>query len=1188
MATEVSGRLAGPSGRGPRRGRPFRSRRARFSEGVAESGTSALDTSTEFSGNLHQKLLAELLSATPVVVPVFEIDKLDGTIVKVSREAVSSVTLGYYKKQVRRFGDIAFNLSSWRGGIEAPTLSVDIDDTGGAFTLEHGRELRGLVCRAKLVSPNLTDPAAFFTWFTGVIDGVSKSGNSLSLSARMNDDVLALKVTRAAIRSNLFSSLHPDTTLKGQFVPVGRGDFDSTGLAANGMVKALYVGVVSGKYRYLVTLGWWLSVGRVFSDGAIQTVGTHYQPVQSLSGDARKVTFIDFVADQGTNEVICDVRDTESPSGPAATLQRLLADVAWNDYHGELKDVSTVPLDQASVDSFDTFAASLGLSRSIWVPSGGQAVGDILRSFVQSFDAQVYWRHDGKLVVLPWDLRAQNSKAYLGPGAPDTELAKVKVLHRDLYKSEPDFEVDPEASITVLNGKSGKRPSDDSFLNNRAVVVKHGTGVMERARDLELPYLPVTAESIGNIIYLVPSATVSSNGYVTEGAVSDWQALGQGPPPKPYVQSIRLRTDNAGAMTAPFGTYEAVDMPDVVAIATVAIWITLTTTYWDPNDTDTLSVGLKSAGGIGYTTVVSTHAGGLRAAGVFTADPGTSQAWTKTGLDAYRLHWDWEPTGAVDSRKRLRIHQLFAIVNYTAAANVSPALLQLLSRVVNRYRTPPELMTVRAPLHFLNYRLGDDLPLVDEREGWGSSLWARGRGRLVGLRVLPDQNSVELTLELVKRQLTSLWILGKALAGVDGTSAIGNGTAVLTNGVTVSVTRDSVKQVDSPAGIEDGQNAGPVAQLLNHTWPSERRGTLIEALQASGLTRTSFKSGNADLGESAGSGTIEYDTTVGEQLFIDPNVTGKHLKVTAGNPHTAETRVTLPTVTSASTGVHVISIDHRESSLAAGDESYWRCTRNSDGFYWNDDAGSFQASAYDNKLPSSVKWERFKSKQLPAAGKGATLTLSVSVLAGGTAERVHRFGHAQVELNQFASSRIVCDGSIVTRAADVIKLENDKDGYYTHPHERGQLNASWEFLWSSADLTVGTVMVLYYLVYGDANNGWALQYVVGTGFRAVVTSAGVPYIATVNVPVTAGKLYELAWRWTSSLGEWDKPLTSTLTVKEDGVKVGSAEVAYVSPVFSAGAWIYLCNGTTLLNQANGYLAELRIVPLSQSDTELGL
>lgn len=1155
---------------------------------------------------LHPLMRAEMRRRSPALNWCLELDHPTAGTVRMSREGVRSLSLGLYRRLLVSLGDLTLTLTGWRGTLTEPTFSAEFDDTGGAWTLAFGLDLRQAVVRGVLMGPRL--PAeAYYTFFRGVVDRIGGPDQvKLFAGMRMNDDALEAQVPRpeSEIRPSVFTSLPSDTDLRGKGIPLLFGDHDSSGLAAFGMVKLLYVGFVAGagvwpapdaaRYRYLAFDTWDRIVVRAFADQVEKATPADYIVSRILTGDGRRVTVVDFVGDQASAEILVDVQDLVSPAGPLACFQQQQADYAYNDRHTDSYPVATAPINSASVATVDAVLAALGLGRSYYIGPDRRKNSEIYREVAHSYDVSMYWRGTGELTFVIWGLHAQDAQLYLGTGSEDEALAMCQVLRGTEYPLTHD--VDPQSAITRIAGKSGRRASDGSWLDQRTVVVSRG-GALERAQTIEMPCLPATAESIGNLQQLTPNGSSGATHIASFSGASIHATLAQGPPPAAPDLSMRVRTDTKTAIGVSAATVDLTltDMPEIVGVANGTIWLICAASGAGADGADQDEITIQwLIGGTPYSTglepIVGVGFPHKYPVAISPLSPATGLPWTRAELSGLGLRLTWDPnagTGAVLGGKSVDWHQCYVDVSYTAAANVSPASLAVLSRMANRYRTPPRIYKVDAPLRFLDYEIGDDVPVEDPRKGWGQKPWQRGRLRIIGMRLIPSKNCVALTLEDVRPQLTTCWIQGRALAAVDGTRAVGDGVAMLNPGSTVTVDRASPKYLDSPAGI-DFQDAGPVVRVLNNTWPADRFGTLIERTRQNELVRSSFVSGGADLTESAGSGSIAYDTTVGEQLFLDSTVTAQHLLMTAGSPHTVETRLTWPATPSlTANGFMVLSADYRCSSLTGNDGPGLRLVRDGDGFYYNNATGLFQAGAIDNRLPESLTWKRFKSKVAGiVAGKVRTYTWSVSLPAGGTAARTARIGHNQLEEGQWASSRIVTDASVVARAADAIAFSNDAGGYKLWPNLRGTWRWAYIPLWSSADVAPGTQFYFQQLTY-DANNRWELYYEVGVGFVFKARTGGVDVTAVMNVPIVAGTQYSIAARYTSAMAEQDLDRVLTLAVS-DGTTITRADSStYTTPLFAAARSMALGGHDTTPNlQCDGYLVELRQSPYCLKDAEL--
>lgn len=1132
-------------------------------------------------GLLPASLLANLQSETPSCAWLLEVDHQNGTTLQYSQEGVTSLAEGHYAPWVKSFGPITRNLSTWRGGLQASTASADLDDTGGQFSRTYGRALRGAAARIKLVGWTYAGVATFHTVFSGKVDSVRKASNVVSLDLRVSDEALKVPLSRAPIRRNTFASLPSTSDALDKGVPVVFGPHDSAGFDALGMVKCPRVDTV--QRHYLVTMGWDATVTRAFVDGVLKNQSTDYTVEEILSGDSRKVTVLEFsvAADPEDLEVLVDVEVTADT--PAEQLATLLVDHCFNDYHLGSFDAAGAPISSATFTALDKLLdTSLGIACSYYMPIERKQGLEIVRDFLDTFDALAYWTNDGKLAVTHWEYRTQEASVYA-----------TRVLDESQMLSVPSFTQDPQSVVNRLLAKSGLRSSTGDYINQRTVRIGDSTDTPENAGETNQSWLVATSDAIAGTTTLSPDSTTSNTAWnLGGGAASIHDGLAD------YAGTKYIRS-TASTNCATVVTLSA--MPDLVSVESVRIECEVSGVNAISGDDDTLDFALV----IGGTSYAGYSQGGTGpffrpvVGGTWLISPATGLKFTQAELNGLSVQLGFDPqnTTATNPTKAVDVRRLKVIPTYTASAAISPATLTLASKRVNRFVQAPQVMTVRVPLEWIDCELGEQVAVGDRREGWNATAYERRQHRLSGLRIEPNSYSAELTIEDLHPVLTTCWVYGIAREGVDGASAAGDGMALLTHGSTVTVARAGVKLVDSPAGI-DVQDAGPVVQLLANCWPSERHGTLIERSRTNLVVRSSFATlsggaGSVPTGWTATSGTVASDATVGEQLFVDPTVSANVLLLTDSG---ADARATMAAATSsvlANTKV-CVSIDRKSSSATAGDGGAYRLQRAVDSWYWNATTPAWQPGVVDNVLTPSTSWARHESDPFSVGASNTTLTLQLVHPSTATASSTVRFGHVQIEAGEWVSSRIKNEASATTRPADQISLTNDKsDGsttYYLWPNTRGSWTWNVTARWNSAEVTAATQFWLQRLPYSNGNR-WELYYTVGTGWRFTARSGGVDYTATVNVAVVAGTEYEIRTRWTSSTGEWDKPLTLTLVVvnKDTGAVLGSSEAAYVQPAFTAAiAMTFGEHGTTADRQWDGYAIESRNSPLCPSDTEMGI
>lgn len=1138
-------------------------------------------------GLLSAALKTELSKVTPEVYWIATITTPAGLTARLSSEPVSSTSLGHCEPWVRQWGQLSRTLSNFRGGLQSPTFSFDVDDVGGQFRSAYGMALRGGTVTLKLASPNVT-AADYFTAFTGKVDAVSRRGRRLTIDCRQDDDPLVTPLPKAGITSYAFPNRPAGNDSTWQSIPWIIGSHDSSVLAGAGVVPALYVDDVG--FKYVVGLSWDLSLLRVYSGGTLKTLATDYSVGQILTGDFRKVTVVDFVSTQGTNAVVVDVENSAtSATTPAASLQELLVNLAWNDYHQSLFSLSTEPLSAASFTALDAFlSTSLGLTRSYHLTPSRLRGLDIVKGFCDSYEVHAYWTYDGKLALTHWEHRTQNDSIYLGPGAPS--LSTSLVLTEADQLSEPEIAQDADSVQNRILGKAGLRAVDGSYVAQRTVMVDVA-GESEKGSEVSMDWLPPTPDSVGSTLYLYPDGDSVNTNITQTGAATSWDCLDD-------VESLyfgdttatHVKSNVASTITECRCTLTA--CPSVVSIASIQLIAVGDSTTGGGDDQLDLYIrtGATNYTGASFSPVslIWTHYNG----GVWTTNPNTGVAWTQSDLNSLEAGFYWDPgTTAGD---RVRITQLYVKVNCQSATGSPPPTVNVLSRRANRYRRAPYSFSCEAPLKFLDLELGSDVPVERRDMGWTADVWGRRLHRVRGIKVIPGSKRVGLELEDVQQQLSTFWLYGPSLVGVDGGAVGGDGMALMTHGGDVSTVRGSVKNVDAPAGI-GVQSAGPVVQIQANALPSERHGMLLEREMTNELIQSSFANGTTGWTVTAGSGSAAADATLADQLFADATVTGNVLLMTAGDPHAAETRVTATATGTINANTEVVvSIDYKGSSTTASDGVSWRLVRSAGATtYWNDSTGAWAAGATDNALTESTSWTRGVSKVIDVGASNVTLTLSVSLPAGGTASRTAHVGHCQIEKNAWASSRIVTEAATVTRSPDNFSVENDQsDGsttYYSLPNTRGSFVCKWQPLFTEADLPAGQIHEIYRLSY-DASNSWALYYKQGVGHALVVIAGGVTYTAEVASPTAVrGTSMDVAVRWGSSLTELDETAgTATLLVRDSsGTVTSDAAVFGTAPTFAAAKSFEVgYDAGTAGRELDGYLIEARVSPFVWSDAEI--
>lgn len=332
----------------------------------------------------------------------------------------------------------------------------------------------------------------------------------------------------------------------------------------------------------------------------------------------------------------------------------------------------------------------------------------------------------------------------------------------------------------------------------------------------------------------------------------------------------------------------------------------------------------------------------------------------------------------------------------------------------------------------------------------------------------------------------------------------------------------------SNAWIPDAGD-GRIVQLSPDQEPITASGLLFENGETNNLLRSSFISGTTGLTLSAGSGTIAVDSA--SPLLFDTSITPQGLRLTAGNPHVTETRVTWPAV-SLLTGAPKtrLWVDHCDRD---GTTLYWRLQRAPDSKWWRDSDQTWQVAQTDNALsitPTTSRIVQDRSSVI-AVGSSTSVTLSIVLPAGGTASRRNTVYHVQLAddagICPALQSRIVTNAAAVTRSQSQTILRNlDLNA------QAGTLLLKYR-TWADA----ANAPVTLYLARLGGNSGAAgtreLRWSTTTGWNAV--AIGGPETAKLAGTPAVDQSYRLAMRWTGAAGELGlAPYTTSIFA--DGVK----------------------------------------------------
>lgn len=682
------------------------------------------------------------------------------------------------------------------------------------------------------------------------------------------------------------------------------------------------------------------------------------------------------------------------------------------------------------------------------------------------------------------------------------------------------------------------------------------------------------------VTYLYPDGTTSSGSWTPTGAATNHAAIDdpQGSPDDntTYTQGSDTTWSDLICTLAP--------MIDAIEITQVTMYARYNNAGGGANQEFDFGIRIGSTNYLnGAISVVSSTY--TTASKTWLVNPATSSLFSKAQLDDLSIILRTQDTGGapVDS---VRVTQAYLEVTYQPIpAGISPSR-QIAAHRLRMYRRPLEEMPIAVPLAMLDLELGDDLSVThpagpnDSGEGWGATNWKR---RLHQLREESiDLNSMTVTYRTRGRRqfLCTDW---DTAVTARSSSQVEDGVARLTVGGTVTHTRASTSWVDDPG-------SRLITLRATNEKPYSYAGTTGygELLMESAATNYLVHSSAADGATSVAaltiagiSGTFAEESSPTQPLF-EASVSNYAYKFTAGSPHGGDRRATWPATASilANTDVR-FSIDYMNTGTVSADRLTYRIQRASDSNYWNDSTGAWGAGATDNPLTLAATRTRAWSKVIDVGGSNTTLTVSLAMLSGGTAARVDRVYHVQLENLAWVTSHIVTSASTYTRALQTYTVTNTS-GKRPLNSTGGTWMCQIRPHYTAADaLATGTDLYFLDLTY-DSNNWFRIYYDVSAGnLLFEIRTSGTTTTASKAWSPTRGTAYKLAARWTSEHGEFG--LTRTHDIYIDGVKGTSATRASdpARSTVSLYRW-----GDSSGAAANGYVSRWLLTQVVYSDAEI--
>lgn len=597
-----------------------------------------------------------------------------------------------------------------------------------------------------------------------------------------------------------------------------------------------------------------------------------------------------------------------------------------------------------------------------------------------------------------------------------------------------------------------------------------------------------------------------------------------------------------------------------------------------------LDFGLRLGGADYLNGSVSPTASYSNFSKTWTTNPATSRPWTKPDLDeALAVVRTQDLTMPTDT---LGVTQVYIEVSFLPlGAGLEPARGALSWRL-RRYREELPKTAITLRLDLADLELVDNVsvshfelpPIAPDGDPYGIQPWERHLFMVAEEEI--DLNSMTITHQLHDQRplLCLFWDTAESRIS---SSQLEDGVARLTTGGAVALARDSRAWFKDPASrlvVEGGINQKPIALDGLQMW----------FFATNFLAHSSCKEGASSvsaLPAMSGSGTFTAEAGPPSPYF-DPTVSNHAYLSTKGSPHT--TIQVQPVTTTASipanTEMRLWFIYMDDASGVNADQTRWRYVRNSDGFFWNDSTGAFQAGAIDNVAPLSTVQAEFVSKRIATGGSASTFTLSWVKNSGGTAAFKSRIYHWQLEDNYWPTPPIVTTAATYAREVQTYGVEHlpsvDKPAFN---NEFGTFLVECISGFDAADMDAyGGFPALKHLEF-DANNRWLLFYNSGTQtLDFLVEVAGATVAASIAWAPVRGTRYRIGARWIGAAGELGET-PYTISVFLDGVR-GTDAVRAGDPV-EADSVLYL-GGDGIGNAFNGTIRRIVSVQFPMTDAEI--
>lgn len=489
---------------------------------------------------------------------------------------------------------------------------------------------------------------------------------------------------------------------------------------------------------------------------------------------------------------------------------------------------------------------------------------------------------------------------------------------------------------------------------------------------------------------------------------------------------------------------------------------------------------------------------------------------------------------------------------------------------LNRFRHPLMSITADLPLWAVDRELLDGLSWshslgpssANMGPGWGKEKWRRRSSRIYSIGVDLDRRVVNVSAWDRRFIDCTLW---DTMLTTKSYNVEAQGIPRILSGSNRSFLRSTKCWVPDPSD-------GTVREVAINVEAITADGYLSESAATNIVSRSAFKTA-AGVGWTTLRGTITDDTT---DVLWDTTITGQSRKIVsstsaAGSGQMSHVTGTVGPKLAVAPGGR-FSMSYKNDTLGAAGSSgtffYYDIQRASDAQWLRDSDGSWQAAAQQNQIPLSngVKSRFVSTSPFFVASSSDTLTLFITLSGGTSAGQLT--GHvydAQIEDLPFPTSRILTDGSAVTRQASTLLYSNVTALRQSlWPSAKGTLGIEFVADWDASVLSTASAPTPA-LVW-QANdvlglNFWALYYDASADvfrFHAAGTSGGVSATSPSVAGVLRGQRIRVVGRWTGTDGELGLPnmtLSCFAATTSGTLAKGTDVVRAVNPAQSTYGWL---------------------------------